>query len=67
MANPKTDDGGRAKRVAEAAAAKVKDVSVAAAGDVTKAAGATVNVVEKAATDTAKGVAGVWHKITGKK
>ena len=67
MANPTTDDGGRAKRVSETTAAKVKDVSVAAAGDVAKAAGATVNVVEKAATDTAKGVAGVWHKLTGRK
>ena len=39
--NPKTDDGGRAKRVAEAAAGKVKDTAVSAAGEAGKAAKAT--------------------------
>lgn len=65
--NPKTDDGGRAKRVAEAAAGKVKDTAVSAAGEAGKAAKAGVNIVETAAADVAKGFAGVFHKITGKK
>ena len=67
MDNPKTDDGGRAERAAEAAAAKVKDTGVAVAHEAGKAAGVAVNVVEKAAGDVAKGFAGVFNKLTGKK